>query len=173
MKIAVTGATGTQGGAVARLLAERGHDVRRITRNPKHPNDFYGDLNDPASLRKAFADVDGLFLMTPLSDPDEVAQGKAAVDAAEHVPHVVFTSATNADRGTGIPPRTSVMPSAVPWGRPRSLRSPLAPAMVHEGLRRLVVVLLRSLLHDRRRRRNQILERRHSREEIRQVRNAL
>jgi uncharacterized protein YbjT (DUF2867 family) len=41
--------------------------------------------------------------MTPLSGPSEASQGKAAVDAARHVPHVVFTSATNADRGTGIP----------------------------------------------------------------------
>ncbi|GGU66610.1 NmrA family NAD(P)-binding protein [Lentzea flava] len=103
MKIAVTGATGTQGGAVARLLTERGHDVRRVTRNPKHPNDVHGDFDDPASLERAFAGVDGVFLMTPLSDPNEVAQGKAAIDAARHVPHVVFTSATNADRGTGIP----------------------------------------------------------------------
>ncbi|MEV6243090.1 NmrA family NAD(P)-binding protein [Lentzea sp. NPDC051838] len=103
MKIAVTGATGTQGGAVARLLSSRGHDVRRVTRNPKHANDVHGDFNDPASLRHAFQGVDGVFLMTPLSDPREVAQGKAAVDAARHVPHVVFTSATNADRGTGIP----------------------------------------------------------------------
>lgn len=103
MKIAVTGATGTQGSAVAQLLTEHGHDVRRITRNPKHPNDVHGDFDDPASLALAFAGVDALFLMTPLSDPNEVAQGKAAIDAALNVPHVVFTSATNADRGTGIP----------------------------------------------------------------------
>jgi uncharacterized protein YbjT (DUF2867 family) len=103
VKIAVTGATGAQGSAVANLLAERGHEVRRITRNPKHPNDVHGDFDDPASLVEAFADVDGVFLMTPLSGPVEAAQGKAAVDAALHVPHVVFTSATNADRNTGIP----------------------------------------------------------------------
>lgn len=103
MRIAVTGATGTQGGAVARLLAERGHDVRRVTRNPKHANDVRGDFDDPATLAEAFAGVDGVFLMTPLGSPAEVAQGRAAVDAARHVPHVVFTSATNADRGTGIP----------------------------------------------------------------------
>jgi uncharacterized protein YbjT (DUF2867 family) len=103
MKIAVTGATGTQGGAVARLLTERGHDVRRVTRNPKRPDDVHGDFDDPASLEAAFADVDGVFLMTPLGSRGEVAQGKAAVDAARHVRHVVFTSATNADRGTGIP----------------------------------------------------------------------
>jgi uncharacterized protein YbjT (DUF2867 family) len=103
VKIAVTGATGFQGGAVANLLTERGHEVRRITRNPKHPDDVHGDFDDPASLTKAFANVDGVFLMTPLTGPDEAPQGKAAVNAAQHVPHVVFTSATNADRNTGIP----------------------------------------------------------------------
>ena len=103
MRITVTGATGTQGGAVARLLTERGHEVRRMTRKPIRPNDVHGDFDDPDSLHTAFADTDGIFLMTPLSGPAEVAQGKAAVDAARHVPHVVFTSATNADRGTGIP----------------------------------------------------------------------
>ncbi|MEU0884759.1 NmrA family NAD(P)-binding protein [Lentzea sp. NPDC005914] len=103
MKIAVTGASGTQGNAVACLLTSQGHEVRRITRNPKHPNDVHGDFDRPASLEQAFADIDGLFLMTPLSGPSEAAQGIAAVDAARHVPHVVFTSATNADRDTGIP----------------------------------------------------------------------
>ncbi|MDX8148091.1 hypothetical protein SK854_38680 [Lentzea sp. BCCO 10_0061] len=34
--------TGTQGGAVARLLTERGHEVRRTTREPSHPNDVRG-----------------------------------------------------------------------------------------------------------------------------------
>ncbi|MFJ5989998.1 NmrA family NAD(P)-binding protein [Lentzea sp. NPDC092896] len=103
MRITVTGATGTQGGAVARLLTERGHEVRRMTRKPSRPNDVRGDFDDPDSLHAAFAGSDGVFLMTPLSGPAEVAQGKAAADAAKHVPHVVFTSATNADRGTGIP----------------------------------------------------------------------
>ncbi|GLY54701.1 hypothetical protein Lesp01_83560 [Lentzea sp. NBRC 102530] len=103
MTIVVTGATGTQGGAVARLLTGRGHDVRRMTRNPAGPGDVHGDFDEPASLHAAFADADGVFLMTPLSSQDEVARGEAAVDAARHVPHVVFTSATNADRGTGIP----------------------------------------------------------------------
>ncbi len=32
--ILVTGATGTQGGAVARELVTRGYDVRGLTRNP-------------------------------------------------------------------------------------------------------------------------------------------
>jgi uncharacterized protein YbjT (DUF2867 family) len=103
VKIAVTGATGAQGGAVARLLTARGHEVRRVTRNPKHSNDVHGDLDDPGSLAEAFADVDGLFLMTPLSTRNEVKRGKTAIDAARDVPHVVFTSATNADRNTGIP----------------------------------------------------------------------
>ncbi|GHH56907.1 NmrA family NAD(P)-binding protein [Lentzea cavernae] len=103
LTITVTGASGTQGGAVARLLTERGHTVRRMTRTPSRPGDVHGDFDDPDSLHAAFADADGVFLMTPLSGPLETVQGKAAVDAARHVPHVVFSSATNADRGTGIP----------------------------------------------------------------------
>ncbi|KOV76977.1 hypothetical protein ADL03_42505 [Nocardia sp. NRRL S-836] len=84
-------------------MAEHGHDVRRVTRNPTRPGDVRGDFDEPASLAEAFSGVDGVFLMTPLSGPAEPAQGIAAVEAARHVPHVVFTSATNADRGTGIP----------------------------------------------------------------------
>ncbi|MFI6101369.1 NmrA family NAD(P)-binding protein [Lentzea sp. NPDC051213] len=105
MRITVTGATGTQGGAVARLLTERGHEVRRMTRRPNSSTDVYGDFDDPESLRAAFADADGAFLVTPFGVPaeTEVRQGKALVDAAADVAHVVFTSATNADRGTGIP----------------------------------------------------------------------
>ncbi len=33
--VAVTGATGRQGGAVARLLFDRGHGVRALTRRPE------------------------------------------------------------------------------------------------------------------------------------------
>ena len=35
--VLVTGATGLQGGAVARTLLERGHQVRALTRHPDAP----------------------------------------------------------------------------------------------------------------------------------------
>lgn len=116
MKALVTGATGAQGGAVARLLLFRGHEVRALTRNPTGRTAVAlraagaevvpGDFDDPATLKTAMHDVQSLFAVTTPFGTDaetEVRQGKALVDAAQVVDHVVFTSASNADRGTGIP----------------------------------------------------------------------
>jgi uncharacterized protein YbjT (DUF2867 family) len=66
------------------------------------------DFDDPASLDRAFDGVDAVFLVTTPFGTDldtEVRQGVTAVDAAVRagVGHIVFTSATNADRATGIP----------------------------------------------------------------------
>ncbi|GLZ35881.1 hypothetical protein Lesp02_80680 [Lentzea sp. NBRC 105346] len=105
VKITVTGATGAQGGAVARVAAQHGHEVSRMTRNPKGPQDVYGDFDRPETLGPAFAQADAVFLVTTPFGANceiETQRGIAAVDAAKHA-HVVFTSATNADRGTGIP----------------------------------------------------------------------
>ncbi|WNV82508.1 NmrA/HSCARG family protein [Umezawaea sp. Da 62-37] len=116
MTTLITGATGAQGGAVARLLLDRGDRVRALTRRPDSPaaerlraagaEVVGGDFDDPASLKAA---VDGATSVFAVSTPfgtdveTEVRQGIALVDAARDVGHVVFTSAANADRGTGIP----------------------------------------------------------------------
>ncbi|MFC0431467.1 NmrA/HSCARG family protein [Kutzneria buriramensis] len=113
LTVAVTGATGTQGGATARALLAAGHRVRALTRRPETA-DIPGaevvaaDFDDPSSLDRAFAGVDSVFLVTTPFGTDldtEIRQGIDAVDAAVRagVGHIVFTSATNADRGTGIP----------------------------------------------------------------------
>ncbi|MBB5956105.1 uncharacterized protein YbjT (DUF2867 family) [Saccharothrix tamanrassetensis] len=112
----VTGATGAQGGAVARLLLDRGHPVRALTRNPESPaaqrlhaagaEVVEGDFDHPATLKAALHGVRSVFAVTtPFgTDPEtEVRQGIALVDAAHEVDHIVFTSACNADRNTGIP----------------------------------------------------------------------
>ena len=62
-KILVTGATGQQGGAVARELLSRGYSIRAMTRNPEKEKArelaklgaeiVRADLNDPASLERA------------------------------------------------------------------------------------------------------------------------
>ncbi|MFI9011237.1 NmrA/HSCARG family protein [Actinosynnema sp. NPDC053489] len=114
--ILVTGATGAQGGAVTRALLARGHRVRALTRTPHSAaarelrrwgaDVVPGDFDDPASLRAALRDVRAVFAVTtPFgSDPDtETRHGTALIDAARDVEHIVFTSASNADRGTGVP----------------------------------------------------------------------
>ncbi|GAA2091197.1 hypothetical protein GCM10009801_56740 [Streptomyces albiaxialis] len=66
----VTGATGAQGGAVARLLAARGADVRGLARrsraSPAGVAVHAGDLGDAAAVRAAFEGVTHAALTLPL-----------------------------------------------------------------------------------------------------------
>jgi uncharacterized protein YbjT (DUF2867 family) len=113
LTVAVTGATGTQGGAAARALLAAGHRVRALTRRPEAVElpgaEVVGaDFDEPRSLDRAFAGADAVFLVTTPFGTDldtEIRQAVAAIDAAERagVRHIVYTSATNADRDTGIP----------------------------------------------------------------------
>ncbi|MFC9385685.1 SDR family oxidoreductase [Streptomyces venezuelae] len=73
MRVAVVGATGFQGGAVARLLAERHHRVRALTRRPAAdrpplPGAFFlgGDLGRPADVRRLFEGTTHAFVTMPL-----------------------------------------------------------------------------------------------------------
>jgi uncharacterized protein YbjT (DUF2867 family) len=111
---AVTGATGAQGGATARALLAAGQRVRALTRRPAAAAPLaalgadvvYADFRDPSSVDTALKDVDTLFAVTTpfgSSLTAEVEDGRTLIDAAAHLRHIVFTSATNADRGTGIP----------------------------------------------------------------------
>jgi uncharacterized protein YbjT (DUF2867 family) len=73
--ILVTGATGTIGSHVVRLLTERGVPFRAMSRNPADlPNAVRADFTDPASLAAAVAGVDAVFLVTvppaPSTDHD-------------------------------------------------------------------------------------------------------
>lgn len=63
--ILVTGATGTIGGHLIRLLTQRGVPFRAMSRNPGDlPNAVRADFTDPASLASAVTDVDAIFLVT-------------------------------------------------------------------------------------------------------------
>jgi uncharacterized protein YbjT (DUF2867 family) len=81
--ILVTGATGTIGGHVARLLSDRGVPFRAMSRNDL-PNGVRADFTDPESLAAAVAGVDAVFLVTvppvPSADHDIalVSAAKAA-----------------------------------------------------------------------------------------------
>lgn len=112
----MAGATGAQGGATARALLEAGVRVRALTRRPDSPaarrlsgaDVVHADFTDQASLHKALAGVTALFAVSTPFETDvdrEVADGMALLDAAaqEGVQHIVYTSAANADRHTGIP----------------------------------------------------------------------
>jgi nucleoside-diphosphate-sugar epimerase len=86
VKILVTGATGYIGGAVAKALIDRGHDVHGLARSARAEtslrenaiNPTRGDFTDPASLARAIH----------LSDPDAVVStasvGSLGGDAASY-----------------------------------------------------------------------------------------
>ncbi len=117
-KILVTGATGQQGGSLARLLLQKKHKVYALTRNTqssaaqdlrnKGANIVKGDLDDSDSLKHVVKDVDSIFLMgTPFEDgiEGEIRRGKLMADVAKEnkVEHLVYSSVANADKKTGIP----------------------------------------------------------------------
>ena len=117
-KILVTGATGQQGGSLARLLLHKKHKVYALTRNAqstsaqdlrnKGANTVKGDLDDSDSLEHAVKDVESVFLMgTPFEDgtEGEARRGKLMADIAKEngIEHLVYSSVANADKNTGIP----------------------------------------------------------------------
>lgn len=118
LHVLVIGATGQQGGTLARRLLERGHRVRGFTRDPESEASkaltdlgaemVKGFLRDAESITKAAEGVDVAFLMTTpdQAGPEgETQQGITAVDAIGQagVPHIVYASIADANRDTGIP----------------------------------------------------------------------
>ena len=89
MKVLVIGGTGSIGGAVITELLRSGVQVRCMSRYadklkslPDAVEACVGDMEKPVTLGPAFAGVDAVFLMTPLSR-NETLQGLAAVSAAK------------------------------------------------------------------------------------------
>lgn len=116
--ILVTGATGNQGGAVARHLLQRGNfKVRAFVRDPNKPAAqalqqagtelVVGEFGDRASLERALQGVSGVFSVQSFQDglEAEIRQGKAIADAASSagIQHFVYSSVGSAERNTGIP----------------------------------------------------------------------
>ena len=117
--ILVTGATGRQGGAVARTLMTHGWKVRALVRDPSTPAAqqlakntielIKGDLFTTASLEEALTGVYGVFSVQT-SDAEhgiggEIIQGKLLADAAHRaqIQHFVYSSVGGAERESGIP----------------------------------------------------------------------
>lgn len=116
--VLVTGATGRQGGALARVLLKNGHKVRALTRKTDSlaardlkklgAEIFIGSFDDPMSLERALAWTDVVFVMGnpyEMGPEAETRQGIAVVKAAwtAGVKQIVYSSVAGADRSTGIP----------------------------------------------------------------------
>lgn len=109
--IAVVGATGAQGGGLARAILDRpesGFTARALTRDPKSDNAqalaargaevVAADLDDPASLRAAFAGAYGAYCVTNFwehfSPEKELAQARNLAEAAATagLKHVIWST---------------------------------------------------------------------------------
>jgi uncharacterized protein YbjT (DUF2867 family) len=117
--VLVTGATGKQGGAVAKHLLAQGVKVRALTRNAnstaaenlRHAGAelVQGDLNDRASLDRALAGANAVFSVQDfwaegVGYAGEVQQGKNLADAAQkaQVMHFVQSGMARATRIEGV-----------------------------------------------------------------------
>ena len=116
--VLITGATGKQGGAVARQLLQRGYRVRGMTRKPDSDaareltklgaTIVGGDRDDAKSLRDALASTWGIWAVQNTWEAGvekEEEQGKRLAQVAREagVQHYVYTSVGSAHRKTGVP----------------------------------------------------------------------
>ncbi len=116
--VLVSGATGQQGGAVARELLTRGYHIRAMTRKPQSDSALslarlgaepvQGDLDDEVSVARALAGAWGAFAVQNTWEAGvekEEVQGKRFAKAAREagVRHFVYSSVASAHRRTGIP----------------------------------------------------------------------
>ena len=116
--IAVAGATGKQGGAVARRLLSRGHKIRALTRDPDKPaaqalaskgaEIVRADLENRISLDEALAGAGALFSVQDFLEAGVEAELRQGVNlteaaAASGIEHIVYSGASTMDRNTGVP----------------------------------------------------------------------
>lgn len=116
--VLITGATGKQGGAVARQLAGKGFELRAMTRKPDSEaaqalaklgcQIVQGDLDDAESLGRALGGAWGVFAVQNTWEAGvagEEEQGKRIAKLAHEkgVQHFVYSSVGSAHRKTGIP----------------------------------------------------------------------
>jgi uncharacterized protein YbjT (DUF2867 family) len=108
LTVAVVGVTGTIGGRVARALADAGHHVVGVSRNPGGAATgrvVAGDLRNATVAERALAGVDAVYLTPPLAGADPLGDERAvvrsviSVAARTGVKHVVMHTALHADRG--------------------------------------------------------------------------
>jgi uncharacterized protein YbjT (DUF2867 family) len=115
--VLVIGATGRQGGAVARHLLDTEFRVRALARDPQKPRAralaesgielVQGDLDDHESLERALDGIYGVFSVQNFFQAGyegEIRQGTAIADLAKKVgvEHFVYSSVGSAYRDTRI-----------------------------------------------------------------------
>lgn len=116
--IAITGVTGSQGGAAARHLIADGWRVRGLTRDANGPGArkgaalgidlIEGDMADTAALDRLMQGAYGVYAVTDFFRnglDKEVQQGRAVAAAAARagVEHFVFPSLALSEQNTGVP----------------------------------------------------------------------
>jgi uncharacterized protein YbjT (DUF2867 family) len=130
MNILVTGGTGTVGSQVVRDLVARGASVQVLTRDPGKASSLpagvtavEGNLQDPATVRRVFDGVDGVFLLNPVS-PTEAHEGLMAVSGMRlaKTKRVVYLSVHHVDAlpwaphfGSKIGVEDAVKKSGIPY----------------------------------------------------------
>ena len=118
LSVLITGATGQQGGALTRVLLDKGHRVRAFVRRPDSQEAkelerlgaelAEGDFEEPSTIEQAARGMDAVYVVaTPFEAgmEAETRHGIAAADAAKTagVGHLVYSSVGGADQDTGIP----------------------------------------------------------------------
>jgi uncharacterized protein YbjT (DUF2867 family) len=116
--VLVTGATGQQGGGIARKLLGAGYSVRAMTRKPDGDaakalaalgaEVVNGDLSDAASVSAALKGCWGAFSVQNTWEAgveEEERQGKQFAELAKSagIQHLVYSSVGSAHRNTGVP----------------------------------------------------------------------
>jgi uncharacterized protein YbjT (DUF2867 family) len=103
-KILVTGASGNIGTPLVQILKTQGADFSVMRSKPvqtvqsESNQTRIGDFSDVASLTKAFAGIDTLFLLFPLTENKlQFAKNAAAAAIAVGVKHIVRSSGAGAD----------------------------------------------------------------------------
>ncbi len=106
----MTGAAGTVGGELVKLLCARGIVPVALVHSPEKVGSVYqgcaevrvADLHNEAETRDAFVRIDKLFLVTPTTpDQVELGEGLLAAASAAGVGHVVKLSVMGAEREPG------------------------------------------------------------------------
>src|SRR4029079_12119919 len=119
MKVLVTGGTGLIGDSVVRVLHERGHTVRVLTRHagrdrrwwPSGVDGWAGDVADDRTIRGSAADCDAIVHIAGIvaEDPPNRTFQRVNIDGARYVvleaeracvQKLIYVSSLGAERGT-------------------------------------------------------------------------